>query len=377
MHKLKYIAFYDLPDSQFKRVYSPAATSKIDYIVSALNRINCEVSLVSPSWFDFSNKKISFKKSQKQFINDKTNLILAPSFGGNNKVAIYSKIILSLTWLFFYLLFTTKKDEKIIVYHSIWISFPILLAQKIKKFKILLEVEEIYQDVMTLHPFFDKWENKILSKADCFLFSTDLLKVKLNIAKPNVVIYGSYFTQNKKNSPPSDDKIHLLYAGIIDKDKRGAINALECAKYLSENYVLHIIGFGELDLFLPMIEKHNKTSSCKAYYHGNKGGDDYIAFCQSCHVGLSTQKMNGDYLQSSFPSKILSYLGMGLRVVSSNVECVKVSKVNNLINYYEDDTPESIAEAIQRVNVSDSYNSLELIKKLDTEFMEDLKNLLK
>lgn len=376
MNKLKYIAFYDLPHAPFKRVFSPAAASKIDYILSVLNRVNFEVAIISPSWFDFSKKRIPFTSSKKCTINDKLNLILAPSFGGNNKLLSYSKISLSLTWLFFYLVFNAKKNEKIVVYHSIWISLPILLAQKLKKFKIVLEVEEIYQDVMTLHPFFDKWENKILEKADSFLFSTDLLKGKLKTTKPNVVIYGSYFAENQYSKPPNDNKIHLLYAGIIDEAKRGAINALESAKFLSDDYVLHIIGFGELNNFLPMLESHNQTALCKAYFHGNKSGADYVTFCQSCHIGLSTQKMEGNYLQSSFPSKILSYLGMGLRVVSGNVECVALSKVNHMINYYLEESPEAIANAIKKIDISDTYNSSELIKELDIEFMSNIKKLL-
>src|SRR5690606_32357247 len=147
------------------------------------------------------------------------------------------KIILALTWLFFYLIRNARKDEKILVYHSIWITIPILLAQKFKKFKIVLEVEEIYQDVKTLHPLLDKWEYKMLAQAHSYLFSTDLLPLKLKTTKPFVVIYGSYSVHPKIATPPTDGKIHLLYAGIIDFDKRGAVNALESAMYLPENYV--------------------------------------------------------------------------------------------------------------------------------------------
>ena len=377
MSSLKYIAFYDIPLSKHKRVYSPAATSKMDYIVSSLNDIGKDVTIVSPSWFDVTSEKIKFHFQKKLKLSKNKKLILAPSFGGNSKIASYSKIILSLVWLFFWLLFHVKKNEKIMVYHSIWITIPILLAKKIKGFRIILEVEEIYADILTLHPVFDKWEQKMISNADYFILSTDLLKDNLKITKPCIILYGSYFVENSINTPPNGGKIYLVYAGIIDEAKRGAFNAVAAAKHLSGNYVLHIIGFGETEKLLPIIELHNTKSECKVYFHGRKNGEEYIKFCQGCHIGLSTQKMQGSYLESSFPSKILSYLGMGLKVVSCAVSCVEKSKISDLVTYYYKDESQEIAKAIMRCGENKNFDSRKFLLKLDEEFRNDIKFLLK
>lgn len=376
MHKLKYIAFYDIPLFKNKRVSSPAATSKIDYIVSSLNEIGKDVTIVSPSWFEVSNKKIPFHFQKKTKLNSNKKLILAPSFGGNSKIANYSKIILSLIWLFFWLLFHVKRNEKIMVYHSIWITIPILLAKKIKRYKIILEVEEIYADVMTLHPVFDRWEQKMISNADYFIFSTDLLKDNLKTTKPYIILYGSYFVENTINTPPNDGKIHLLYAGIIDEAKRGAFNAVEASKHLASDYVLNIIGFGETEKLLQIIELHNTMSECKIYFHGKKNGEDYIKFCQGCHIGLSTQKMEGNYLESSFPSKILSYLGMGLKVVSCAVSCVEQSKIGDLVTYYYKDESQEIAQSIVECSESSNNNSIETLQQLHQSFKKELNTFI-
>ena len=269
-----------------------------------------------------------------------------------------------------------KKNEKILVYHSIWITVPILIAQKIKKFKIILEVEEIYQDVMTLHPFFDKWENKMLHNADAYLFSTDILPHKLKIKKPYCVIYGSYSVEEKINTPSNDNKIHVVYAGIIDQEKKGAFNALASAQYLPENFVLHIIGFGDTKTLLPLIKKQNETTLCKTYFHGKKMGSEYVSFCQGCHIGLSTQKMDGAYLQSSFPSKILSYLGMGLNVVSCSIKCVELSKISTFVTYYHEDNYEKIANAIIECSKNLQQDSRTYITKLHNDFKSEVNELL-
>jgi hypothetical protein len=376
MSRIKYIAFYDTPISKFKRVYSPAATSKMDYIVASINEIGKDVTIVSPSWYDHTVDKVPFHFQKKLFLNANKNLILAPSFGGNSKIARYSKIILSLVWLFFWLLFHVQKNEKIMVYHSIWITIPILLAKKIKGFKIILEVEEIYADVMTLHPFFDKWEQKMIFRSDFFIFSTDLLKDKLCSSKPYIILYGSYFVENNINKPPDDGKVHLLYAGIIDQSKRGAFNAVAAAKHLSGEYILHIIGFGDIENLLSIIEIQNSMADCKVYFHGTKNGADFIKFCQSCHIGLSTQKMEGSYLESSFPSKILSYLGMGLKVVSCAVSCVEKSKIGGEVSYYFVDDPIYISKAIVDCTKKSFSNSRDLLSSLHNNFKLDLQRFL-
>ncbi len=313
--EIKYIGFYDISNSDTKRVCSLAATNKMNYISSAINRAGFFVNIVSPSWMGNSSKK-KLENQHEVKINNNIKVTFCPSFKSNNKITSVFKITLSLVWLFIYLIFNTSKNEKVIVYHVPWLSIPVRLAKLLKRFKLILEVEEIYSDVIIVNSVFTKWEKKLLVAADSYLFSTDLLKERLQIKKPSVVVYGIYDSKEQLSKPIDDGKIHLVYAGIIDSNKKGAFNALEAAKYLSDKYHLHIIGFGEVEKLCSNIDEYNQYSRCKVTYDGIKNGNEYIEFCQSCHIGLSTQSMEGNYLESSFPSKVLSYLSMGLRVVS-------------------------------------------------------------
>jgi hypothetical protein len=370
--EIKYIGFYNAANFNFQRVCSLAATNKMDYISDAITELGYKLHIVSPSWI--SGKGFELQKTV--CLSQKKEVTLCPSVGSSNKIANYLSIILSLIWLFLWLLLKIKREEKILVYHSPWLVLPILWAKKIKGFKLILEVEEIYSDVSSLHPVFDNFEKKIFDNADEFLFSTDLLADKISNGRNYIVIYGNYNVPEKLASPLADGKIHIVYAGIIDHHKAGAFNAIESATFLTENHVIHVIGFGEIEKLQLRIKQINLTSKCKVFYDGLKTADNYTIFCQSCHVGLSTQKMDGKYLETSFPSKILSYLGMGLSVVSGKVDCVEKSKIGEDIFYYEIDHPKEIANAIKSIDFSITYNSAKIIEKLNKEFLEELKNIL-
>ena len=374
--EIKYIGFYDSPDSHPRRVSALAATNKMDYICDAINRVGYTVHLISPSWFIDSSSKVKFHSKSVKQLNENKILTLVASIGTSNKWTRNVKIIYSLLWLFMYLVANAKRNEKVIAYHSPWLALPILLAKKIKGFHLILEVEEIYSDVSSLHPYFDKLEQKILKTADSFLFSTDLLSEKIKTNKNFIVIYGNYNITEDLATPPTDGKIHLLYAGIIDSHKAGAFNAIESALFLNENYVMHVIGFGEVEKLKLRIEEINKTSKCKVIFDSSKQGNEYIKYCQECHIGMSTQNMDGKYLETSFPSKILSYLGMGLRVISCDIKCVTMSTINSIMYYYKEDTPQSIAKAILNINVDENYDSKKVILELDSQFIIDLKKMI-
>lgn len=372
---IKYIGFYDNDGDKAKRVCSVAAMDKMNYIASAISKSGHTVNIVSPSWMR-TEANVKYEKAKEVTINDTLTACYGPTFLSKNKIQTFFQICLSLSWLLFYLLTKTQRGEKVIIYHVPWLYLPVRIAKFFRRLEIILEVEEIYGDVTYVNSTFNNWEKKLLAIADYFLYSTDLLKGKLDNSKNGIVIYGAYDVKEKLAEPVADNKIHLVYAGIIDNEKRGAFNALEASRLLNENYMLHIIGFGEVKVLCESIEEINKTNKCKVVYDGLMHGDDYIKYCQSCHVGLSTQNIDGAFLESSFPSKILSYLAMGLPVVSGRINCVELSSIKELVAFYDDGTPQSIAEAIMSIDICKLKDSRKKIRELDERFVKDIGNLL-
>ena len=118
-------------------------------------------------------------------------------------------------------------------------------------------------------------------------------------------------------------------------------------------------------------------SKAKVTYDGLLSGEDYVRFIQSCDIGLSTQNPDAAFNATSFPSKILSYMANGLRVVSIRIPAIEQSAVGDALFYYARQTPEEIAKAILSVDMNATYDSRTRIQELDREFCAQIGDLLK
>lgn len=378
MRKVKYIGYTDVDLFKHEgRYYSPAASSKLMYIANTIANLGYHLNIISPAVT--INKKGSFS-SRKTKIAPNISLKLYPTFGAKLKLMKIIRKYIPLILLFLDLLFKTKKNDTIIVYHSLNYMLLIYLAKKIKKFNLILEVEEIYQDIVNCTNFSKRMEYRIFYCADKYIFPTQLLNDKINQhKKPYTIIHGTYQVEKNINLKFNDGKIHVVYAGTFDQKKGGAIAAIDAAQYLSNNYHLHILGFGskkEVETIEERIKMISQMAKSKITYNGLLKGEEYNHFLDKCDIGLSTQTPEAVYNETSFPSKILSYMANGLRVVSIRIKVVEISAVGHEVFYYEENTPKSIAKAIRSIEIDEQYNSKEIIRKLDEDFTKNIKKLL-
>jgi len=375
---IKYIGYYDaIENFKEKRNSCLAATNKMDYICKVLNKNGYKVLIVSPSRTTTKN----FYKGKIIKISNYIELKLFPTFPWGNKIQKAFSLLVGDFMLFWYLITKIKRSETILFYHSLGLRSIIRIAKRLKGFKVILEVEEIYQDVVSCSKRIKKNEYKTFAIADKYIFSTELLNEKINIAnKPYTIIYGTYQVEEDRKVRFNDDKIHVVYAGTFDPRKGGAIAAAAAAEYLPKNYHVHIIGFGskeEVENIQKVVEEINKKTEATVTYDGLLKGEEYIQFLQKCDIGLSTQIPDAAYNETSFPSKILSYMANGLRVVTVRIKAIELSAIGNKVYYYDEQTPKAIAEAIMSIDLNEPYNSRQLIKKLDEEFTKDINKLLR
>lgn len=370
---MKYLSYYDFASGE-GRSSCLAATNKMDYICKAIVSNGRTVEIVSAS---IASTKGHFKKSEK-LIAEGITLKKFSSYRWGN---IFQKIwvlIYSFFAIFFFLLFHTKKDEKILVYHSLGYMRSISMAKFFKRFQMILEVEEIYGDVLGSKKTVKK-ELAFFKKANAYIFPTELLNQKINVEnKPYVIIHGTYNVEKEIANKRSDGRIHCVYAGTFDP-RKGGVAAAAAGAFLDENYHVHILGFGEDNdkkILLQKIDEINALSKCKVTYDGLLSGEEYIKFIQSCDIGLSTQNPNAVFNMTSFPSKVLSYLANGLRVVSVKIEAVKNSQVGDILYYYDKQTPQEIAAAIQAVDMRTEYDSRKKIQELDRKFKKEIMKVL-
>jgi len=374
---IKYIAFYDTHNnSDEKRSFSPAATAKIDYICSVLNNAKFRVIIVSPAR---TGKNQCFKGKQIE-LRKGVDLKLFPTLPWGNNLQKFLSLVFGDFMLLMYCLFNIRKNETIIVYHSLGLRQVVNFAKMLKKFKVILEVEEIYQDVVKCSNRVKQSEYKVLKDADKYIFSTELLNQKINIDnKPYTVNHGTYEVEEDRKETFDDKKIHVVYAGTFEAKKGGAAAAAATAAFLPEKYHLHIIGFGskqQVEDIKKIVATVSENSKATITYDGLLRGEEYIRFLQKCHIGLSTQDPEADFNNSSFPSKILSYMTNGLRVVTVRIRAIESSAVNDVVYYYEKQDPYEIAKAIMSINFNDDYDSRRIVIEMDNRFRNDIKKLL-
>lgn len=373
--EIKYISYFDFADSKVRRNYAVACANKMESICECINEAGYNVKIISmseviePQFSVFRGSTVEKRKGLK--------LKTFTSWGGTGLWAKRLKIIWHLLAMFCYLLCNTHKDEPVIVYHSLGYFNIIKWAKKLRRFKLILEVEEIYQDVASpKHRCLAKMEYQTFQLADSFIFPTELLNQKLNTeGKPFAIIYGTYHIEPQVVSKFNDGDIHVVYAGTFDSHKGGASAAVECFSRLPKNYHLHICGFGsetDTESIKKLIADISKETSAKISFHGLLKGRDYVELIQQCDIGLSTQNPLSDFNDTSVPSKILSYLANGLAVVTVDIPVVRHSELSPYLYLYKDPTPENIANTILSVKKEHTMSQRQIIEKLHDRFVSKI-----
>lgn len=374
MKKIFYLGYYDLPDGNTSVVL--AATNKMNYIIDVLAKNGYNIEIISAS----VNKQGIKNVGATRRINDNINLTTFDSDFCKSKLIRVLERKKFFKKLKSYLKENLNAGDTVIIYHSLgYFRLYKWLKHKLNV-KIVLEIEEIYSDVGKTRFVTRKKEVKSFSYADAYIFPTALLVEAINVEKkPAVVIHGTYGVEKECEKSFVDGRIHVVYAGTFDPRKGGVQAAAAAAEFLNGNYHVHILGFGsesDKETLLKTIDDVSGKTECKITFDGLKSGEEYIKFIQSCDVGLSTQNPDAAFNATSFPSKILSYMANGLRVVSIRIPAIESSAIGDYMYYYDRQTPEEIAKAIMQVDLSDGYNGRKVIKELDENFTKELKELL-
>ncbi|MBQ5329790.1 MAG: hypothetical protein J6F31_00925 [Oscillospiraceae bacterium] len=360
-----YITFGTHPELyDYNLQYSPAANQKSDYIIDLLDRMNKPYHVISLSR---TGNKEHIWYPQKSINCGKNGTYTVWGMIGKpfKMMGGIQRIIRNIQLLSF--LMSCKKEDTIIVYHSLLISKTVSKAKKIIGFKLVMELEEIYQDVVDCSKRDAKAELDVINIADKYILSTSMLEKKINPEKKRIVINGTYRVQPKLEEPFSEDKIHCVYAGTFDPTK-GGLAAVDAAEFLSSDFHMHLLGFGsqkQVDELKSRMAEVQKKTECTISFDGLKSGEEYIRYLQKCHIGLCTQIPDAQYTETSFPSKVLVYLANGLRVLSIRIPTITQSHIGDLLYYYDNQSPIEIAKEIEKIDCSKPYDSRSRLKELD------------
>lgn len=375
--RMKYIVFYDHQlNIKEKRYVVTSCQSKAEYIMNVLKELGYKIDVISPSCTTHDR---GFYRRKTYQIDTNIKVHLPATVGVHSFLGRIIRRVWQWMAINWFVYSRVEKGDIVIAYHSVSLVNVLYRLKKRKNIKLILHCEEIYSDV-SQNNMHRHLENKIFKVADAFVFPTyQLNKIVNTSGKPYAVANGTYIKEKKVVNKYNDGKIHCVYAGTFNAIKGGVYLAIESARYLPEKYVIHVIGFGnqvEVSAVKESVEKCQKLSKCKIIYDGEKRGDEFKEYIQKCHIGLSTQNPKGEYNDTSFPSKILTYIANGLAVVSIELPVLLTSDVNEYLTYYNENSPQSLASAIMRCGESEATTLQYNLESLNTRFRESMSKVM-
>lgn len=370
---IKYFVGYDCPECYAeKRDVSAAAMTKAGYICKKLVSIGYKVDIISNST---SRNRKGFYREHTYKIDESIFLHLTPSFGRKNRLMKVINRAMSNCWLLVYGMRNLEKGETILVYHGLEKIRSVLALKKLKSLTLVLEVEELYKNVGAPARKAIWLEDRIIATADKYIVITEELNRLINSkSKEYCILNGTYEYIGRKKEK-QNHIVNLVYAGTFNEEKGGAFLAIDAMAYLPEYYKLYICGFGT-DEETEKVKQYicDKNNHNEIVYVGLKRDREFLEFLMECDIGLSTQKGMGAYNDTSFPSKIFTYICCGLKVVSADIPVVRNSSVSECIKFYQKDLAEDIAYGI--MDAGGVVDGQELINRLDCEFEEKLRLLM-
>jgi len=383
MDHIYYVGFYSKLDNPNDFRIFPATITKMDYIISALKKADFRITVLALGEAQ-TKKKIVFNRKTIT-IDKQEKIIYVNTFGGINSLfRIVSRIWL-LIQLFFFLCFEVENGSTVIYYHTFATIWAVKLSRVFNKYKLIFEVEEIFQAAWKGSIVQIEKEIKYLKKADGYILVNDLVASKCGFdVNPFVVCYGDYSSNESnlnKKKRDVNDPIKIVYAGVIGDKNSDVYLSIKTMEFLPNNYLLNILGYGKVGdiakMKMKIIEMNKSFNFDKILYHGRLSGKKYTDFLATCQIGLSTRVLEDKYSDFTFPSKVMVYLGNNLTTVSSPISCIIKSKISDSVFFYEQSTPQSVSEKIKSINPNEfDLTNSDLLDRLNDDFVDDLTVML-
>lgn len=380
MKKIFYLGYFSDLNKEKNRSGFPSADTKMQYVMDAMAKEGYDVEVLSFCGND-ARDCLWKKDDGYDYTAGSVRVRFFPSY--RSRFRILRVLGRQLAWTAakrFIKQHVCQPDCEVLIYHSpVFYKAAKLLRKRGKSFAY--EAEEIYSDVTGNKKAREK-ELAQLKQADGYMFSTAMLSRLINTQhKPEIIVNGTYQTEPDRkvrlfdSDSEGERTVHCVYAGTLDVNKGGGLFAASAAACLPENYHIHILGFGspsKVEAFQKSIAPIRQNAKAKLTYDGMLQGEAYVRFLQSCDIGLSTQNPDAAFNDTSFPSKILSYMANGLRVVSVRIPVIEQSALGEWMYYYDRPEPQAIADAVVSAARHEASDSRAVLVRLDESFRRDL-----
>lgn len=371
-----YVAFYARPEDKNRR-QNLAGVEKANYIVKIFSELGYDVTILS-------NAKTLEKKEkrvERVCLDSKgISLYTFTSWGKGNRIKDVANAVYGLIQLFFFFLLHVKEEDIVCVYHSMGYRGIFKLIRKFRKFKYILEVEELFQYFEANNSGYKKKENGVFREPDAFIFSNKIIADEINIKKkPQVIVNGVYKNEKRisdKEIQSGSDTLKLVYAGSLEPQK-GINIIMDIVEHLDEDIETRIIGFGSEDDVKYVTNRISalNLSGKEIKFDGTKTGKDYREYLQQCDIGLCVQDDTDIFNRYEFPSKVISYMANGLNVITNDLIQIKTCELADYINIVVSRDAAEMASYINK-RLFKFIDAHEAIEKANIDFRDGLKSLV-
>ena len=268
--------------------------------------------------------------------------------------------------LFFVLLFT-KTDA--LFANDLDTLLPNYLVSKIKRIPLIYDSHEIFCEVPELQAslskkrIWEKSENWIVPKLNYCItvnqsiatYFTNKYKVPFIFVR-NIPNYAPI--QNLKSRAdlklPTDKKIIILQGAGINM-QRGAEELVEAFQYLDDNYLLLIIGSGDVIQQLKQNVVNFKLQN-KVNFIDKIPASELRHYTMNSDLGVTIDKDSNMNYHFSLPNKVFDYIHAGIPILATKLpEIETIINTYNIGTFIENHQPQYIAEKINNYLTSDYY----------------------
>ena len=270
-----------------------------------------------------------------------------------------------------------EKEEVAVIVYSLYKPYLKVVEKLKKKYEnlkvFLLQTDAVWgvddrKELMT--PAKVKLGKELVERAKCcdgFILLSEQLKTPLEIGdRPYVIVecVGGINVATKDKNQISKNK--CLYTGGVEKEY-GVLDLARAFKNIPDAE-LWICGAGDAEQEIK--ELSNTCENIK--YYGFVKHEEVEKLQNQCDFLINPRRPSGTYTKYSFPSKTVEYMLTAKPVIMYKLEALP-DEYDEYLNYLTADTPETIAEQLKEIFVSD-YEFLKIKGEKARTFVLENKN---
>lgn len=308
------------------------------------------------------------------YTGSKTNKYISllfrnPSNRSHFLIRLLKEIICGLE--LFLRIFISKSDIYFFSSPPYFTIFIAVLACNLRNKKYILDIRDLYPEVFfnvnlikkdsTIGFIITSFTNFIYNQSILITTVTDgLVETLKSITRTKVILIRNGYDQNLFNFQQFKkfDNLSCVFHGTLGsfQDIELLSEIIQKVEIINPSIHFYIIGDG------PKKEIINALKSSNYTYHKRMNFNEIPSFISKCHIGLSF-RVNNKITTDSFPVKVYEYIGVGLPIISTPVNCEAGNFIENYqIGYnFEPTDSELLINKILELN-----QDLELRKNLES-----------